>query len=464
MAAKEHGSDQSSPDRYRIPRESGWANAWKISLVVAALGVVVSFLGYQADPRRFAFSWLFAIVSVLAIGLGALFFVIVQHMAGAGWSVTLRRTAEFFALGLPVTALLMLPVLFVSRGHEQSMLDDLYPWMHEVHEAASGEHGEEHASGEALIGASTARAQHGGAEGEAAEHGAAAEGHGAHTPQHALHQATVTAKLAFLNPSGFRFRGVLYIAIWAGLAFFFFSRSTSQDSTRDLNTTKAMQSLAPVATMLFGLSLTFAAFDWMMSLEPAWYSTIFGVQYFAVSAVSSLATLVATVYALKSAGLLGEAVQTEHFHDIGKLLFGFMVFWAYITFSQFMLIWYAGIPEEATYYHARWSGGWQTFTLVLAATHFILPFFLLISRNAKRRVPFLAFMAGWLLVNHVLECYWLIMPYANDGDLAVSWMDGGALFAVAGVYLTFVFFNMTRYPLIPLGDPRLSRALHHEVV
>ena len=170
-------------------------------------------------------------------------------------------------------------------------------------------------------------------------------------------------------------------------------------------------------------------------------------------------------YALKSAGILGEAVQTEHYHDLGKLLFGFLVFWAYITFSQFMLIWYASIPEETTYYHARWNEGWQTFTLALALGHFVFPFFFLISRNIKRRVQLLAFGAGWLLVMHVLECFWLVMPYASEtGSFELHWMDIAAVLAVAGSYLAFVFFRMTQLPLIPVGDPRLARSLRHEVV
>ena len=240
--------------------------------------------------------------------------------------------------------------------------------------------------------------------------------------------------------------------------------STRQDASRDHKLTLMMQSASPVAMITLALSLSFAAIDRMMSLEPAWYSTIFGVQYFAVSAVSALATLVVLLHGLKSSGHLGEAVHVEHFHDVGKLLFGFLVFWAYISFSQFMLIWYAGIPEEATYYHLRWTEGWRTYSLFLAVGHFVIPFFLLISRNVKRRVPALAFGAGLLLVMHVAEVYWLVMPYASEGRLDVQWMDVAALLAVVGTYAAVVFFWMTRFPLVPVGDPRLQTGLHHEVV
>jgi hypothetical protein len=460
--ASQSESKKASPERYRIPREAGWANAWKLAAGLGGLGVVLSGVAYSSDPHRFAFSWLFAFMAFLAIALGCLFYVIIQHLSGASWSVSTRRIPEIFASGLPLFALLFVPVWLG--------MDDLYPWAHhhapaaEAHdEAAAEEGGEAHSSGESLLGASVARAQDHGGE----AHGAGYEGgHGEHhTPQHQLHEDTIDAKLAFLNSGFFTVRAVIYFALWTLLSLFFARTSLVQDTKRDFESTKRMQSWSPVATFTFALSLTFAAFDWMMSLEPAWYSTIFGVQYFSVAAVAALATIIATGYSLRTSGILGEAIQTEHFHDLGKLMFGFLVFWAYITFSQFMLIWYASIPEETTYYHMRWNEGWQTFSLLLSLTHFVVPFFFLMSRNVKRRLPLLAFGAGWLLVNHVLQCFWLVMPYANEGGgLDVHWMDIASVLAVGGVYLGFVFFRMTQVPLIPVGDPRLARALHHEVV
>lgn len=454
---------------YRIPRESPWANAWKPALGLGVLGVMLSVAAHASDPRRFAFSWLFAFMTVLAVGLGCLFFVIVQHMSGASWSVGWRRIPEIFATGLWVLPVLFLPVW--------ASIDELYPWAHhhagteheEGTERTGGSGSEEgghegHSRRDHLIAPSVAQAQYGEGHAEASRGGAA--GHGAeHTPQHALHEQTIEAKLAYLNRGFFTLRLVIYFAVWALLAWYFASKSIAQDTKRDLESTRLMQRWSPLSTFGFALTLTFAAFDWMMSLEPTWYSTIFGVQYFSVCAVSGLATIITVSYALKSAGILGEAAHVEHYHDLGKLLFGFLVFWAYITFSQFMLIWYASIPEETTYYHHRWEGGWQTFTLALALGHFIVPFLFLMSRNVKRRVPLLVFGAGWLLVMHVLECFWLVMPYASEGGgLEFHWMDIAAVMAVGGVFLGFVFWRMTKVPLVPIGDPRLHRSIRHEVV
>lgn len=466
-------AEKAGKTEYRLPSTGGWAGAWRITLALGVVGVLGSALAMSSDPRRFAFSWLFAFMTGLAIALGSLFFVMIQQLTKAGWSASLRRVPELFAAGLPVFAILFVPVWLG--------MDHLYPWVevarehaleaagHEGEEAAPAEaeeaaEGEEHGRAPSLIGTSTALAQdHGHEGGEAHGEGGHAEGEH-HSPEHAAHHALVEAKVGYLNPGFFSLRAVIYFGLWILLSMFYVRTSLGQDKTKDLEPSRRMNLFAPLSIMGFSLTLTFAAFDWMMSLEPAWYSTIFGVQYFAVSAVSSLAVLVVTLYALKQAGHLGHAVHVEHFHDVGKLLFGFLVFWAYITFSQFMLIWYAGIPEEATYYHLRASGGWWTFSLFLLVAHFILPFFFLISRNVKRNLPFVAFGAAWLLVMHVCEMYWLVMPYASEGAFEVQWMDFAALFAVLGTYLTVVLFMMTRVPLVPIGDPRLSRGLNHEVV
>lgn len=461
MSAAKKTTDGEAPKApsYRLPRESGWASAWKVSLALGLIGLLGCAVGYASDPHRFAFSWLFGVMTFLAIGLGSLFFVLALHLTGAGWAASVRRIAEFFMLGLPVVGVLALPIF--------AQMDELYPWMHHWRESVShggheGAHGEQpRASGEEWLGASVARAQDHAEE----RHGASARGEDAehHGPEHAAHEAVIESKLGYLNQPFFVGRGLFYIAVWILIVAFFWTRSVRQDSSKDLMLTRRMEQVAPAATFAFGLTLTFAAFDWMMSLEPTWFSTIFGVQYFAVSAVSSLAVLIVTMHGLRSAGHVGEAIRVDHFHDVGKLLFGFNVFWAYISFSQFMLIWYASIPEETTYYHLRWSGGWRTFSLVMVVVHFVVPFFLLLSRNVKRRVPILAFGAAWMLVAHVVEVFWLVMPYVSPGELSVHWLDVAALFAVGGAFLTVVFLVMGRHPLIPVGDPRLEQSLHLEV-
>lgn len=459
QAAAPKAAAKPTADLYRIPRESGWARAAQYAGVLGGLGVAASLFLWNGDSHRFAFSWLFAVMVFLAISLGSMFLMLFQHITMGHWGIVVRRTHETFATGVVVIAAFVVPLMLMH-------MSDLYPWVQFEHEeaeraaAASEGEGAEHSSAdESLVGASIAHAQD---RGEPAE---VAHGETEHTPEHAAHEETMRAKMGYLNTPFFLGRMVLYLAIWIALAFYFHSKSTRQDVSRDRELTKQMNKASPLALMALALSLTFAAFDWMMSLEPTWFSTIFGVQYFAVSLVSSLATAIVVTHLLQNGGLMGNAVSTEHFHDMGKLLFGFLVFWAYITFSQFMLIWYASIPEETTYYHLRFSGGWRTFSWFLLICHFFVPFFGILSRNIKRRVPLLALGAGWLLVMHVLEVYWLIMPYTNGGvALQPSPMDVAALMAVGGCYLAFVFFRMSQFPLVPVGDPRLADSLHHEVI
>jgi hypothetical protein len=296
-------------------------------------------------------------------------------------------------------------------------------------------------------------------------------GGGVHTgqnrpdPHHLEEERVLAAKAPYLNQTAFLVRAVLYFLIWTWLALRYFGLSTAQDTSKDPKLTVAAQRMAPVATILFGLSLTFAAFDWLMSLMPAWFSTIYGVTIFAGSVVAIYSTLIIVTMSLREDGLLKDAVKTEHFHDMGKLLFGFMIFWAYTSFSQFMLIWYAALPEETVFYHLRWdtSDLWKNMSLAIVGLHFAVPFFIILSRNAKRRLPILRAGAIVLLAMHVVEMYWMVLPNYHEGAARFAWIDIACFLGVGGVYLAVVFNRMTKHALIPIGDPRLARSLHHEI-
>jgi hypothetical protein len=241
-----------------------------------------------------------------------------------------------------------------------------------------------------------------------------------------------------------------------------FQNSVKQDVSGDPKLTASSQRLAPVFIIAFALTTTFAAFDWLMSLEPTWISTIFGVNFFAQSIVSLFAVTILITLALRAQGHLKGAINIEHFHDLGKLQFGFLVFWAYVNFSQYMLIWYASIPEETTYYHKRWSeggDGWKAWSLAIIFGHFIIPFFIILSRNAKRALTPLGIGAAIILLFHFVMVYWLVMPYYGQG-LNPSLADLACLMAVGGLYFTLVLYRMTKHPLIPIKDPRLGRSLH----
>jgi hypothetical protein len=442
----QRGAGSTTPDpRITLAGALPWATA-----VLGLLGLAGLSLGFglgwaRHDAlRAFLHSYLMNYCYFLSISLGALFFVALQHVTRAGWSVTVRRLAELLAGNMPVLAILFLPILAAVVQGSSS----LYPWAH--HDPVAGI-----ASLSLAPGAS---------------------------------DELLRQKAAYLSAPFFAVRCVLYFAVWALLARFFLTRSLQQDRSRDVELTRRMERLSPVALLLLALTITFASIDWLMSLEPQWFSTIYGLYYFSGAVVGFLAVLILMAMLLQATGRLGVSgisalrdsgikedsapaakslnpqtpksfITVEHYHDLGKLLFGFVVFWGYIAFSQYLLIWYANIPEETTWYLARQSGPWKWVALVLLFGHLLVPFFGLLSREVKRRRLLLGFWAVWLLVAHWIDLYWLVMPSLGPGELPFSAVDAACLLGIGGVYFAGVLLTTGSRALVPLGDPRLRESL-----
>lgn len=453
---------------YRVGNDGFWARAWLAPLVLAVVGLLLMVV--TADAQRLGYAYLFGLFVTATLMLGALFLVLIQFMTASHWGVSTRRIPEVIMSGAPVVAILA--ILFIA-GVAMGKFNIYDEWQSvSAHGAHGDDHGDADSDEEAghdehgllELGASVARAQgHGDTQGDHGdEHGddEAHEGGHSHTPQEiALHHEVLEKKSGYLNTPGWTVRGVVYLAIWCILALAYFGWSRRQDTSGDPKLTLKMQSLAPISLILFAGSLTFAAFDWLMSLEPAWFSTIFGVVIFAGSAVSILALTILIGLSFYKRGLVGNAINPEHFHDLGKLMFGFICFWTYVQFSQWMLIWYAGIPEEATWFMKRWDGGWQFVTYLLIFGHFVAPFVLLISRVQKRALGWLQVMCFWVILMHIVDIYWFVLPQAGRFQFQLA--DAGALLFVGGVFFTYVFWQLGRVPLLPVGDPRLQRSLHH---
>jgi hypothetical protein len=389
------------PPSYMIPAKHPWASMWKVWAVVAAVGAAMAGAGYAADPKRFAFAYLTAFFWGLTIALGGLFFVMLQHITSAGWSVTVRRGAEQVMGTLPVFALLFLGVFLFK--------DSLYPWM----------------------------------------------GHG-------HHHAAVEAKKGYLNLGFWSVRALAYFGIWIFLAFRLGGWSREQDTSGNVELTNKMRTLSAPGILLFALSITFAGIDWAKSLDPAWFSTMFGVYIFAGAVVNIMAFLSLLFTRMREAKLVKNEINSEHFHDLGKLMFAFTVFWAYITFSQYFLIWYANIPEETIFFMERQEHGWGTVSLLLPFAGFFFPFFLVLSRHAKRYPGPRQLGALWILAMHYIDMYWLIMPNVDHHFHFNPLQDLGTWFFVMGVMLAVMFKRMAGAPIIPLRDPRLDRALQFE--
>jgi hypothetical protein len=381
----------------------------RISQTAGALGlagVLVGLVLAAAAPggwRRFFFAYLLNFAYVLSLALGALFFVLLQHLTHAGWSVVVRRLAEAVAGTLPMMGLFLVPILFG--------LHELYPW---------------------------SRA-------------------GALTADPILH-----GKAGWLSVPFFIARCALYLAVWMLIARSFVGRSLAQDATGDAGLTLRLQRRSAPAMLAFGLTFTFASFDLLMSLDPRWYSTIFGVYCFAGSVVGFLALLVLLAFGAQRAGLLRRTITVEHYHDLGKLLFAFVFFWAYIAFSQFMLLWYANIPEETAWLLRRQEHGWGVIGLVLVAGHFLLPFLLLLPRGTKRRPRRLAAVAAWALAMHWLDLYWLVMPEVSPGDALPQTVDVALLVGLVGLFAASAVLVVRSRSLLPEGDPRLEESRRFE--
>ncbi|HEY0554639.1 MAG TPA: quinol:cytochrome C oxidoreductase, partial [Thermoanaerobaculia bacterium] len=378
-------------------------------LVLAVVGLggclVFGFMN-EANRSQLWHSWLVGSLFVLSIALGGLFFVLIHHATQAGWSVVLRRIAEHVMGTLPFLALLFLPLILFGMG-------DLFHWSH----------------GEAV-------------------------------KQNAL----LRHKQPYLNMTFFVIRNGVYFGVWSAMAYWFGRQSQLQDKTGDQDLTRRMRRVSSPGLIVFALTVTFFAFDWLMSLQPEWYSTIFGVYFFAGSAMAFFAFLSLAMIAARRAGLLTEVVNAEHQHDVGKLLLTFVVFWTYMAFSQYLLIWYANLPEETVFFAHRIVGSWRAAGAALALGHFVVPFFFLLPRTVKRNATALAVAATWLLAMHLLDLYWLVMPNLHPAGMAPTVLDAMALIGCCGVFLAAFGAALKRQALIPLRDPRLPESLTFENV
>jgi hypothetical protein len=457
VSATTHQVSEAAARGYRIPAGSPWAGAWRIAAWVAALGFGMAVVGFLKEPERFPFSYLFGFFVALSLAVGSLFFVLVQYVTKAAWGVTVRRVAELFMRPIALFAVLAVPLVFLPPlgTVNTDPIARLFPWASASHETTSANSAEgsplaemrgvsdrEPAAFRDLPVANTDTMQK------------ASEG---------VETSIVSHKSFYLSRPFFLVRLVLYLVIWYVLTHFYFSWSTEQDTTRSPGLTATAQKYTPIAIIAFALTLTFFGFDWLLSLDATWYSTIFGVYIFAQCALFQMACLILAALALRKGGLLGNAVNVEHFHDMGKLLFGWIAFWTYIAFAQFFLTWYSNIPDEVAWFHKRWDGNggdWMYVSVALVVMHFFVPFWFLMSRNIKRRLSLLGAGAACMVVMHVVEVYWVIFP--NVGPLAPDLLDLGCLIGIVGAYLATVLRGMTEYPLVPVGDPRLNRALEFE--
>jgi hypothetical protein len=369
-------------------------------VVVGTFAAIVSAIGLISNPAQFYRSYLVAFALVLGISLGSLAIEMLHHMSGGAWGLVIRRILEASSRTLPLVALFAVPLLFGFRY--------LYPW-----------------ADAALV----------------------------------ARDEILTHRARYMNPTGVTIRLALCLAVWTLLARALSRLSKRQDDGAPRGIERRMQLVAAPGLALYCLLVTIVSIDLLMSLDPHWYSAIYGVYVVGGQAISGMAFTLLAAVMLARKEPMRDVLQPRHVHDHGKLLLAFTMLWAYFALSQFLIIWSGNLPEEITFFHARLEGGWGAVSLFLALFHFFVPFAFLLSRNFKRDLGKLAWIAGLLLVMRWVDLFWLVAPSFPPGQLSLHWLDVTTPVALMGFWLAAFARELGKRSLLPVNDPNLPVAL-----
>ena len=373
------------------------------AFIVGVIALAFCAAGAYLSPKQFFQSYLFGYLFWLGIALGSLAIVALHHLVGGGWGFSIQRLLESGTRTLPLMALLLVPFFFGMK--------ELYVWANS--EAVAGD--------------------------ELLQH-----------------------KELYLNSSFFWIRTAGYFFMWAILIFFLNRWSHEQDRTAEPSLTRRLQNLSGPALVIYVLTVTFASIDWVMSLDPHWFSTIFGIMFVVGQGLATLAFAVVVVGMLAPHKPLSEIVTSKQFHDLGNLLLAFVMFWAYISFSQFLIMWSGNLPEEIPWYVHRLHGGWQWIAMAILIFQFALPFVLLLSRQIKKRAEFLTKVALAIVFMRFVDLFWIVAPNFHPHGIFIHWMDVLAPIGIGGIWIAVFIWQLKGRPLLPLHDPRLQEAFHHK--
>lgn len=382
-----------------IPKKELPANVVKLGWALTIVGLALVVLSYLTDANRAAFNNVIGFTFLASVAVGSVFFIALEYIAGAVWTTPFRRVLEFLGMLLVPALLMAIPLFF--------KLHDVYHWSH--------------------------------AEAVASD-------------------KILQAKAPYLNEMSFMTRFVIFMIIWLAFYFVFRQNSMKQDANKDQKLTKKNIALAALFIPLLAISISLFSIDWLMSLEPHWFSTMFGVYYFTGTILTALAVTTFFVVSLSQKGYFFKGINENHYYSFGALMFGLLSFWAYIAFSQFMLIWYANLPEENFWYIERWQNGWEYVSVAITLFHFWIPYFMLVSRPSKMNPGNLKRMAALLVFAHFLDLYWLVMPTYNASPV-FSYYE--LAFPILSIGLIIVVFAMQakKFNLVPVGDPKLQRGI-----
>ena len=363
---------------------------------VGGIALAVCLVGAYFDKQQFFRSYLMAYFFWLGVPLGCLAIVMIHHLVGGTWGFVIQRPLESAIRTFPAMALLFVPLLFG--------LPELYLWAR---------------------------------------------------PEAVAHDALLQQKSVYLNLSFFIVRAVIYFVIWISVSFFLTRWSSEQDRSVDGSLVESLQHLSAPGLVLYGLTVTFSAIDWLMSLEPRWYSTIYGMIFMVSHGLMALSFVISTTYFLSRQGKFAQVAVPWVFQDLGNLLLSFIMLWAYLSFCQFLIVWVENLHQEIPWYLYRTAGGWAAVALALIILQFALPFVLLLSRAVKREAATLCGVAVLIILMHWVEILWFVAPAFHPTQFSISWLDVLASVAVGGLWLGAFLWNLQERSLLPFGDPRL---------
>lgn len=373
-------------------------------LGIGAIGLVAAAV---LDIKHFFAAYLIGYIFFMGIAVTSLFFTTLQFLVNAGWATTLRRVPELIAGFIPIAAIGALPILIDVWGTHQ-----MFHWTHaELFDPASPEY-----------------------------------------------DPIMVGKQPFLNPAFFSARVVLYFVIWFLMYKFIVGNSFKQDATTDIAPTKKNWKRSAPFILLYALTFSFAGFDLLMSLDPHWFSTIFGIYFFAGNFVSTFAMITLFVLSLKKHGYLPH-VNKAHYYDLGRGLFAFTVFWTYIAFSQYFLYWYGNLPEETLWYQHRLTHGWEFVSIALILVHFIIPFAMLLPQDNKKNPAIIKIAAIIVLVMQFVDLAWLIYPAMFPNTFALGWQAIAGFLFFAGLFLYIMAGQFKSKQLLPVNDPYLQESI-----
>jgi hypothetical protein len=367
------------------------------------VGLIASGVGFFLNKDQFFFSYLTSFTFFTSIALASLIMVMIHHVTKSSWGIVFRRIPETFFSNIGIWAIFMIPIILG--------MSSLFQWTN---------------------------------------------------TEYVANDPIMLGKVPYLNEPFFVIRQFIYFGIWGFLGYKLHKVSVEMDRTNDWGLTNLLRKLSAPGILLFALTVAFASFDWLMSLDAHWFSTMFGVYFFAMSFQALFPVIILIVFWMQRNDMLKNTIGKAHIYDLGAWLFGFTVFYAYIAFSQFLLIYYANIPEATIWFYHRLEGNWAIITYSLLIGRFIIPFILLLNREPKHNKKVLGFVSVLIILMHLIELHWIVMPVLNHAGMALSWLDFATLIGLGGIFMGLFFQQFKKHSMVPVNDPMLADSLDRQ--